>query len=91
MTALLSKAFAEATQLSEEQQNQLAQMILDIMSDDSRWDELFASSQDLLADMANEAIAEYQAGNTKPCRSEMPQYLTRPKNSGNYMPPSLNP
>ena len=67
MTALLNKAFSEAMHLSEEQQNHLAQMILNIMSDETMWDELFTSSQDLLENMANEAIAEYQTGATKPC------------------------
>jgi hypothetical protein len=29
-----------------------------------RWDELFASSQDLLAEMADKALAEHRAGRT---------------------------
>lgn len=34
--------------------------------DERRWDELFASSQDLLAEMANKARADRHAGRTKP-------------------------
>jgi hypothetical protein len=67
MTTLLEKAFSEATHLSEEQQDQLAKIILDVMTDDKRWDELFANSGNALADMVAEALTEYGQGKTKPC------------------------
>lgn len=67
MTTLLDKAFSEAAQLSEVQQDQLARIILDIITDETAWDTLFADSQTLLADMASEALTEYEAGNTKTC------------------------
>lgn len=67
MTVLLEKAFSEATQLSEMQQDHLAHIIFDIMADEKHWDELFAKSQTMLENMANEALAEYESGSTKPC------------------------
>ena len=70
MTLLLDKAFSEATKLPEERQNHLAQIILDVMADDEHWDGLFADSQDILANMANEAIAEYNVGEKKTCSLE---------------------
>lgn len=70
MTVLLEKAFSEATRLSETQQDRLAHIIFDIMADEEQWDELFASSHTMLENMANEAIAEYESGNTEPCPCE---------------------
>ena len=67
MTVLLEKAFSEATRLSEMQQDHLAHIIFDILADEKQWDELFARTQNMLGNMANEAIAEYESGKTKPC------------------------
>jgi len=65
MTQLLESAFTEASKLSELQQNRLAQWLLDELLVDKKWDTLFANSEDFLADLANEALREYQAGKTK--------------------------
>ncbi len=35
------------------------------LEDEKKWDAAFASSQDLLADLAAEAMAEYNAGQTQ--------------------------
>ena len=39
--------------------------IIQEMEADQRWDELFANSQDALAKLANEALAEHQQGLTE--------------------------
>ena len=66
MTELLKKAFEAVSALPPERQNALAQMILAEIEDERRWAEAFAGSQDKLAAMATEAIAEHRAGKTRP-------------------------
>jgi hypothetical protein len=65
MTELLEKAFAEASKLPQEAQDMLAKMLLDDLAAEEKWDETFARSQDKLAQLADEALAEYQDGETK--------------------------
>jgi hypothetical protein len=60
MTELLEKAFAEAAKLPREAQDMLAKMLLDDLAAEEKWDETFAKSQDKLALLADEALAEYQ-------------------------------
>ncbi len=43
----------------------IAAMILEELEDEIRWDAAFAGSQDALAKLAAEAIAEYRAGKTQ--------------------------
>jgi hypothetical protein len=64
MTQLLEKAFAEAAKLSQQEQDALAEWILAEIESERRWDELFAKSGDALAKLADEAWADYRAGNT---------------------------
>ena len=66
MTKLLERAFSEAGKLSEEEQDRLAEWLLTELASERRWDELFASSQDALSALADEALAEHRAGRTKP-------------------------
>jgi hypothetical protein len=65
MTKLLEKAFAEASRLSEKDQDMLARMLLDDLASEERWDEAFARSQDKLAMLAEEVLAEFNQGKTK--------------------------
>lgn len=65
MTELLEKAFAEAAKLPQEAQDMLARMLLDDLAAEEKWDETFAKSQGELAALADEALAEFQAGKTK--------------------------
>ncbi|NER99518.1 MAG: hypothetical protein F6J86_37850 [Symploca sp. SIO1B1] len=65
MTQLLEKAFAEASKLSEQDQDTIAKMVLAELASEERWNNLFTSSQDLLAELAQEALAEHQAGQTQ--------------------------
>lgn len=66
MTVLLQKAFARASELPEEEQDALAAVLMREMESERRWAEAFAKSQHTLAKLADEAIAEYRAGKTKP-------------------------
>lgn len=65
MTILLERAFQEAAQLSESQQDEIGAWILAELEAEDRWDQLFASSQDLLAELASEALTEHRAGRTQ--------------------------
>jgi hypothetical protein len=65
MTKLLEKAFAEASKLPPEEQDVLARMLLDDLASEELWKQSFARSQDGLARLAGEALAEYERGETK--------------------------
>ena len=59
MTQLLKQAFDEASKLSEPEQNIIAQWLLLELASEKRWDEAFAASEDLLSELADEALAEH--------------------------------
>jgi len=65
MTQLLEKAFAQAAKLPPAQQDELAQRLILELADEQAWDKAFAGSQDALARLANEALAEHRAGLTQ--------------------------
>jgi hypothetical protein len=65
MTKLLEKAFEEAAKLPESEQDSLAQVLLEELASERRWDQLFAQSHDLLSDLAAEALAEDRTGRTQ--------------------------
>jgi len=65
MTKLLERAFEEAAKLPEAEQDSLAQVLLEELASERRWDQLFDQSHDLLADLAAEALAEDRAGRTQ--------------------------
>ncbi|MFM9101627.1 MAG: hypothetical protein ACKOPS_09925, partial [Cyanobium sp.] len=62
MTQALSEAVASAAKLPEEEQNVLAAILLEEMESEERWSALFSGSQNLLEQMASEAIQDFQAG-----------------------------
>ena len=66
MTQLLEMAIREASKLSAREQDSLAAVLLDELSSEKRWSESFARSQDALARLAQEALAEHEAGKTQP-------------------------
>ena len=71
MTQLLEKAFAEASRLSQPEQDAFAAWILEELASERRWEDDFAGSSDVLAQLADEALAEHRAGRTHeldPCR-----------------------
>jgi len=65
MTTLLQKAFDEASKLSEAEQDALGRALLEELASERRWEELFAGSHDVLADLADEALAEHRAERTE--------------------------
>jgi hypothetical protein len=66
MTKLLEKALEEVAKLPASEQDAVATILLEEMASEQRWARSFAKSQDRLAKLAAEAIAEYNAGRTKP-------------------------
>ncbi|HZF13673.1 MAG TPA: hypothetical protein VFE33_33185 [Thermoanaerobaculia bacterium] len=65
MTQLLRKAFAEAQKLPEPEQDALANWLLEELESERRWEEAFSRSTDALDRLANEALAEYRAGQSQ--------------------------
>ena len=55
-TSLLEKAFDVASKLPALEQNILARTLLDEIESERKWDELFSESEDVLAQMAAEAL-----------------------------------
>jgi hypothetical protein len=66
MTKLLEEALKEVAKLPEAEQNAVAAILLDELASEQRWAASFAKSPDKLAKLAQEALAEYRAGRTKP-------------------------
>ena len=66
MTQLLEKALNEVAKLPASEQDAVAAILLEELASERRWSESFARSQDSLAKLAEEALAEYAAGRTKP-------------------------
>ena len=65
MTRLLEEAFDKVSSLPDEDQDAVASLILEEIESEQRWDELFANSQDKLAELGGEALEEHRAGKTK--------------------------
>jgi hypothetical protein len=66
MTQLLEKALHEVAKLPASEQDAVAAILLEELASEQRWSESFAKSQDSLAKLAKQALAEYAAGRTKP-------------------------
>ncbi len=65
MTKLLEEAFAEASRLSQDEQDALGKWILEELASEQRWEEAFTWSQDMLERLADQALEEYRAGQTQ--------------------------
>ena len=59
MNTLLEEAFAQAAQLSPEQQEALAALLLDEIASERLWDQAFSQSQDEISILAEEALTEF--------------------------------
>ena len=70
MGKVLQQALAELTKLPETEQDTVGAWILAELESERRWDELFARSPDLLAELADDAIREDEAGLTEPLDPE---------------------
>lgn len=65
MTELLERAIAQLKTRSIDEQNAIANMILEELEEERKWDESFANSPDLLEKLAKEAMSEYYNGKTE--------------------------
>jgi hypothetical protein len=61
---MLKNAFAEASKLPAIEQNALARWIINEIESDRKWDKLFAESEDVLGQLALEALEEENSGKT---------------------------
>jgi hypothetical protein len=66
MTKALQDAFKEAEKLPEAEQDQLAAAIRAEIEAERAWEARLAASQDALAALADEALAEHRSGRTLP-------------------------
>ena len=58
MTKLLEKTFNKVSKLPEFDQNLIAKWVLDEIESDEKWNKLFANSENQLAGLAFDALAE---------------------------------
>ena len=65
MTESLQRAFDAASQLPESDQDAIAGWLLDELQSERKWSDLFASTQNTLASLANEALEEHARGETR--------------------------
>ncbi len=65
MTQLLEKVIAKVQQLPSEDQDAVAQLILDELEDEQRWDEAFARSPTTLSRLAAKVREDINAGKIK--------------------------
>ena len=65
MTQLLEKAFEKASELPEEEQDDLAAFILEELESERQWEQAFSEAQDELERMADEALEEHNAGDSE--------------------------
>ncbi|MDL1973649.1 MAG: hypothetical protein LWX55_02430 [Deltaproteobacteria bacterium] len=64
MTIMLERAFSEASKLPEIEQNAMARWVLDEIESERKWSKLFAESENILAQLALEALEEEDKGKT---------------------------
>lgn len=65
MTTLLKEAFERASALPPEEQDAVARILMAELEDEAQWADAFARSQDALAKLADETLAEFVAGDTE--------------------------
>ena len=66
MTQLLERAFAAAAKLSSQEQDAFAALLLAELDSGRRWTEAFAATPGQLSSLADEALREFEAGQTQP-------------------------
>ena len=66
MTRLLEKAFKDASKLPDIEQNALAKWLLQELESERKWGRAFAGSEDILGQLADEAIEAHRQGKTTP-------------------------
>jgi|HubBroStandDraft_6_1064221.scaffolds.fasta_scaffold289420_2 hypothetical protein len=66
MTTLLEKALEKVGALPQSEQDAIATQILASLADEAAWKQRFARTRDQLRQLAQEALAEDQRGETRP-------------------------
>lgn len=66
MTQILERALSEIAKLPATEQDALAAILLAEIASEQRWTQSFANSEAALEILAAEALAEHDAGRTKP-------------------------
>ena len=65
MTKLLEKALSRVAKLSDSAQDEIAQIIINEIESEKKWDVMFSKSQALLEKMAISALAEHRSGKSR--------------------------
>jgi hypothetical protein len=65
MTKLLETAFKRASKLPEIEQNALAKWVIEELESDQKWEKAFASSEDFLDELADEALNDHKQGKAR--------------------------
>lgn len=65
MTNLLKEAFEKASSLPPEEQDAVARLLMAEIEDEAQWADAFARSQDAIAKLADQTLAEFVAGDTE--------------------------
>lgn len=72
MTRLLQQALTELQRRPDAEQDAIAQLILDELADDQRWQASFERSQDKLAKMAEKARRSSRQADVRKCVRSRP-------------------
>ena len=65
MTKLLEKALSRVAKLSDSAQDEIAQIIINEIESEKKWDVIFAKSPLLLEKMAMVALTEHRSGKSR--------------------------
>jgi hypothetical protein len=65
MTKMLEKALAKAKELPEAEQDAIAQIVMDEIESERRWDALLAKSPESLRKLADRAWNEHESGESQ--------------------------
>ena len=60
MTELLESAFERASKMPEIEQNIFAKFMLEELESEKKWEKAFASSENVLAKLASEALEDFE-------------------------------
>ncbi|MBI4340004.1 MAG: hypothetical protein HY680_08645 [Chloroflexi bacterium] len=70
MTTLLEEVFAKVAKLPAEEQDAIARWLLEELASEQQWESLLAGSQEKLASLADQALADHRQGRTLPLNPE---------------------
>lgn len=66
VTKLLEQALSQVAKLPASEQDAVASIVIEELASEQRWAGSFAKSQDVLAGLAEKALAEHATGRTEP-------------------------